>query len=241
MKKISSQFSSIQAVDLEELANYLVRNDPTVSLSNLYRIMTADGQIRWICQKDYDALSSTKGNNAFIQQIETIGSKYNQGIQQLYFDRLKLTNANVKLIIQILKKGCTISKLIFYHCLIYKGDFDMLIDVIINYSSIQCIEIDNLNILNYFGFSKCTINWIKISFTNSLLTVNFIGFFHDETKYLFIRILKQNKIYRTLQISANDFRFSQQRLQECLDADIQFDRFIVNNAENIDILDSIFK
>jgi len=189
--------------------------------------MTADGQIRWICQKDYDALSSTKGNNAFIQQIETIGSKYNQGIQQLYFDRLKLTNANVKLI--------------FYHCLIYKGDFDMLIDVIINYSSIQCIEIDNLNILNYFGFSKYTSNWIKISFANSLLTVDFNGSFYDETKYLFIRILKQNKIYRTLQISANDFRFSQQRLQECLDADIQFDRFIVNNAENIDILDSIFK
>ena len=53
-EKTSSQLDPIQAVDFEELENYLIRNDPTVFLSNLYRIMTGDGQIRWICQKDYD-------------------------------------------------------------------------------------------------------------------------------------------------------------------------------------------
>ena len=140
-----------------------------------------------------------------------------------------------------MKKGCVISKFLFYQCLIYENDFDMLIDVMINYSSIQCIEIGNLNILNYFGFTKYTCKWMKISFTNSLLTVDFNGSFQDETKYLFIRILKQNKIYRTLQISANDFRTSQQQLQECLNANIRLDRFIVNNAGNIDMFDSIFK
>ena len=239
--KTSSQLDPIQAVDFEELENYLIRNDPTVFLSNLYRIMTGDGQIRWICQKDYDLVSYNKGNNAFIKQIETIGGKYYQAVQQLSFNRLKLTNANVKLIIQILKKGCVISKFLFYQCLINENDFDMLIDVMINYSSIQCIEIDNLNILNYFGFTKYTCKWMKISFTNSLLTVDFNGSFQDETKYLFIRILKQNKIYRTLQISANDFRTSQQQLQECLNANIRLDRFIVNNTGNIDMFDSIFK
>ena len=228
--KNTSDLCLIRKVDFEELENYLERNDSTELLSNLHRIITFDGQIKWICEKDYDAICLNKVNNDFIKEIKNISSDFNQANRQLTFSQLKLTSANIRLLLQILTKGFIISSVSIQNCSIYESDFYNLTELILSHSSIQSIEINNLEILKYFGFYKYIYKFMNASFCNQLLTINFNQSFEVDTKYLFTRFLQQSKNYRALQLSADDFEKHDQQLAECLDTSTQFNRLILNNG-----------
>ena len=73
---------------------------------------------------------------------------YDENNKQANLNELKLTGANVKVISEALKQGLNISKLILNHCSIYETYFDDLLEIFINMSSVHCLEIINVNLLN---------------------------------------------------------------------------------------------
>ena len=231
----------IKDIDLEELPNYLERHDSTQFLGNLYRIIAHDGNIRWIYQQHYEIISD-KTSNDFIKTIKTIGAEFNQENKELILNKLKLTSANVKLISGILTKGFIVSKMVFNNCSIHEGDFEKLVDIIFNRSSIYSLEVHQLDILNYFGYSKYIYgHQLKISFFNNLFNITSTDYNQSANVLLIEKIFSQNKIHRILEISAADFLEYEQQLQQSLDTNTMITELIVNHANNIEILNSIFQ
>jgi hypothetical protein len=87
----------------------------------------------------------------YIRQLVTMGGIFYAETNKVSLNQLKLTNANVKMFLEAVSKGFNISELIFDKYSISENNFDMLIDIIINRSSIHCLEIANLDVRNPVG------------------------------------------------------------------------------------------
>ena len=231
-----SQQVPIQGPALRELESYLTRIDPTRSLGNLYRIVTDNGHVRWVCQQHYDQIKYEEDILVYIKQFIAMGGKFDQKTKQAIVDQLNFSDTNVKIIIEALTKGFNISKLILRQCSIYEKHFTKLINTIINRSSIRCLELIDLNIVNFFGQFKYACTNIKINPLNQLLTIRF----NQSDQNVLNQILRKSKIYRILQIYACDFLHNEQYLQQLLTTNTKFTELIVNYANNIGILKSIF-
>ena len=239
-KQKTPQTYPIQGADLRELESYLERVDSTRTLGNLYRIITDDGHVRWVCQKHFDEISHNNTMTTYIKQIQAMNGDYDETNKQVNLNQLKLTGANVKVISEALKQGLNISKLILNHCSIYDTYFDDLLEIFINMSSVHCLEIINVNLLNYFGLSKYVCPYIKIIFSNHSLALCFNESYQSENNNLFIRVLTHNKMHRTLILSACDFLNNQRNLHECLDSHGMITELVLNHANNIEILNAIY-
>jgi len=157
-------------------------------------------------------------------------------------NKLKLTSANVKLISGILTKGFIVSKMVFNNCSIHEGDFEKLVDIIFNRSSIYSLEVHQLDILNYFGYSKYIYgHQLKISFFNHLFNITSTDYNQSANVLLIEKIFSQNKIHRILEVSTCDSLQVETQLQRFLDRNTMITELIVNHANNIEILNSIFQ
>jgi len=239
-KNTQLQRPLIKDVHLQELESYLERDGSTQLLGNLYRIITENKRYRWLCHHHYD-LISYQTNNDFLKQIKILGGIFDQEKKEFYLNQLKFTNENVKLLLEMLSKGFIVSKLVVDNCSIYDDYFDELIDTIINRSSIQYLQLKNFDVTNYFGFSKYLCNYTEINFSNYLLKSYFAHQRQSTNVQICQKILKQNKIDRILEISTCDFLQSEIQLQQSLDSDTMITELIVNHANNIEILNSIFQ
>jgi len=224
----------------EELPNYLDQLDSEQFLGNLYRVITQNERCRWLCQQHYDIISH-QTNNDFIKQIKTVGHIFDQEKKELNINQMKFTKENMKLLLEILKNGFIVSKLVMDNCSIYDDYFDELIDTIINRSSIQYLQLKNFDVTNYFGFSKYLCNYAEINFSNYLLKSYFADQHQSTNVQMLQKILKRNEIYRILEVSTCDFLQSETQLQQSLDSNTMITELIVNHANNIKILNSIFQ
>ncbi|CAF5223450.1 unnamed protein product, partial [Rotaria magnacalcarata] len=68
-----SQVAPLQGAELRELDTYLELVDNKRSLGNLYRIVTADGHVRWVCLEHYDEISYNKKMGKYINEFEAMG------------------------------------------------------------------------------------------------------------------------------------------------------------------------
>jgi hypothetical protein len=229
----------LQGTDLRELANYLELADNKHSLGNLYRIVTTDGHVRWVCLEHYDAISFNNKTSKYISQLEAMGGQFNQENKEAVLTQMKLTSKNVKMLSEALTKGFTIVKLVFQKCSIYEGDLDTLLDVIINRSSIRCLKMTALDVRNYFGKSKYICEYMVINFNNQSFEVRCYDHYQYGNAQMFVRLLLQNKIYQTLDFSACDFLGYEEELQRCLDKNEILAGLIVQHSNNIDILNTI--
>ncbi|CAF4253961.1 unnamed protein product, partial [Adineta steineri] len=63
----------LQGPDLREVETYLDVADNKRSLGNLYRTVTADGHVRWVCLEHYDDISFNNTMSTYIDQLEAMG------------------------------------------------------------------------------------------------------------------------------------------------------------------------
>jgi len=84
MNKSNSQTKPpLQGADLRELEMYLVRNDLTKTLGNLYRIVTFNGHVRWVCQQYHHDIRRTNQLNICIDNIRTMGGIFYEDTNQI--------------------------------------------------------------------------------------------------------------------------------------------------------------
>ncbi|UJR19079.1 hypothetical protein I4U23_022210 [Adineta vaga] len=74
---------SLHGASLRELINYLEGVDNKNSLGNLYRKITDDGHVRWVCLEHYDIDYHNQRIFQYIQQIENLGGKYNKETKEV--------------------------------------------------------------------------------------------------------------------------------------------------------------
>ncbi|CAF0723061.1 unnamed protein product [Adineta steineri] len=74
-EKDKSRGVPLQGLDLREVEAYLDVADNTHSLGNLYRTVSVDGHVRWVCLEHYDDISFNNAMSKYIYQLEAMGGK----------------------------------------------------------------------------------------------------------------------------------------------------------------------
>ncbi|CAF4097165.1 unnamed protein product [Adineta steineri] len=66
----------LQGADLREVETYLSVVDNKHSLGNLYRTVTVDGHVHWVCREHYDDISFNNAMFKYIDQLEAMGGEF---------------------------------------------------------------------------------------------------------------------------------------------------------------------
>ncbi|CAF4323983.1 unnamed protein product [Rotaria magnacalcarata] len=82
--KQKSKGTPLQGAELREIQTYLELVDDKRSLGNLYRIVTDDGYVRWVCLKRYDDISYNNKMSKYIKEFEAMGGKFDQKTKEAF-------------------------------------------------------------------------------------------------------------------------------------------------------------
>ncbi|CAF1281067.1 unnamed protein product [Adineta steineri] len=144
----------LQGPDLREVETYLDVADNKHSLGNLYRTVTVDGHVRWVCQQHYDDISFNNIMSKYIDQLEAMGGKFDTKTREAVVSPNDLITKSVKILCEALTKGFNVSTLTLKECRLKEDDLAMLLDVVINRSSVRCLNMFAVNVSNVFGISN---------------------------------------------------------------------------------------
>ncbi|CAF4426533.1 unnamed protein product, partial [Adineta steineri] len=96
----------LQGAQLRELEVFLDRVDDKHSLGNLYRTITDNGHVRWVCLEHYNTIGFNNKMLEYIRQFESIGGKFNMQRKEAILTG-NLTTKHVNLFCDALKNGFT--------------------------------------------------------------------------------------------------------------------------------------
>ncbi|CAF3584683.1 unnamed protein product [Rotaria socialis] len=238
--KQKSKGTPLQGAELREIQTYLERVDDKRSLGNLYRIVTADGHVRWVCREHYDEASYNNEMSKYINEFEAMGGKFNKKTKEAFINQVNITKENVEMMCKALGKGFNIVKLICRECSIDEDHLEKLLDIIINRSSIRCLNMGSVRVRNFFGITKYTCQEMVAEFNNQSLKVRFSNTYYDGNTLMFTRFLLQNKIHKNLDLSAADFLWHESDLRQCMESNAVATRLVLEYTNNVSILNVIF-
>ncbi|CAM2718515.1 unnamed protein product [Rotaria socialis] len=237
--KQKSEGTPLQGAELREIQTYLELVDDKRSLGNLYRIVTDDGYVRWVCLQHYDDISFNNEMSKYINEFEAMGGKFDQKTKEAFINQVNITSKNVEMMCKALGKGFNIVKLICRECSIDEDDLEKLLDIIINRSSIRCLNMGPVRVRNFFGITKYTCQEMVAEFNNQRMKVRFSDVNRSGNTMMLARLLFQNKICRNLDFSASDFLGYESDVQRSLETNAVLTDLAVEYSNNIDILNSI--
>ncbi|CAF1365537.1 unnamed protein product [Adineta ricciae] len=226
----------LQGAQLRELEAFLDFVDDKHSLGNLYRTITDDGHVRWVCLEHYNTIGFNNKMLDYVRQLESIGGKYDSQRREALLTG-DLTSKNVIMICNALKSGFTMLTLVLECCSIDIKDLDKLFDVIINRSSIYRLIISNLEVRQWMRTTKFICNHIMIYLKNQSLKVQFSH--NDESMKILIRLFQQNKICRTFHFHGYDLPLHDEILFNFLKVHRELTSLIIDHLLNIDFLNAI--
>lgn len=96
--------TQLQGAKLPELEVLLDLVNDRYSLGNLYRTITDDGHICWVCLKHYNVISFNNQVVEYIRPLEPIGGKFHQQAKEAVLTE-SLTSKNVTILYDALKNG----------------------------------------------------------------------------------------------------------------------------------------
>ncbi|CAF1358731.1 unnamed protein product [Rotaria sp. Silwood1] len=237
IRKVVLPEISLQGAQLRELEAFLELIDNKHSLGNLYRTITNDGHVRWVCLEHYHTMSFNNKMSEYIRQLEAFGGKFNQETKEVILTG-SLTTKNITIFCDALTKGFTILTLVLQNCSFNIKDLDKLFDVIINRSSIQRLIIMSVEVRKWMKMSKYICNYMAVSFKNQSLTVQFSNHQNEDIK-IFIQLLQQNKICRTFNFFGYDLSIHNHDLLHSLKKNKELTTLIINHFMNIEFLNEI--
>jgi hypothetical protein len=228
----------LQGAKLRELEAFLDLIDDNHSLGNLYRTVTDDGHVRWVCLEHYNTIGFTNKMSEYIRELESIGGKFNHETKEVMLIGT-LTTKNILMICDALTKGFTILSLVLQNCSLNTKDLEKLFYTIINRSSIHRLVITNVEVYKWMGMSKSMCEYMIVSFKNQSLKVQFSRDFQREDTKIIVRLLRQNQICRTFQFFGYDLPDHNQDLLRCFKKNQQLTTLVINHFMNIKFLNEI--
>lgn len=238
IQKVVLPEAPLQGAQLRELEAFLDIVDDQNSLGNLYRTITQDGHVRWVCLEHYNAISFHRKMSEHVRELESIGGKINYETKEVILSG-DLTAKIVTMFCDIVRKGFSIWTLILENCSIESKDLDKLFDIIINRSSIQRLIIITIEVRKWMSMSKYVCNYLMINLKNQSLKIHFSSQHRSEEMRLLIRFLRQNKIFRTFHFNGYDIPLNNQDLLNYLSENKQLTTLVINHFMNIEFLNEI--
>jgi hypothetical protein len=238
MRKVVLPEVPLQGAQLRELETFLDVVDNNHSLGNLYRTVTDDGHVRWVCLEHYNIIGFNNKMSEYVRQLETIGGKFHQETKEVILTGT-LTSKNITMIYDALTKGFTILTLVLQNCSLDVKDLEKLFDVIINRSSIYRLVITNVEIHKWMGLSKSICEYMIVYFKNQSLKIQFSSNCQREDTKVIVRILQKNKICRTFNFYGYDLSIYNQDLLRCFKKNRELTTLIINYFMNIEFLNEI--
>ncbi|CAF3457348.1 unnamed protein product [Rotaria socialis] len=234
-----SQVAPLQGAELRELDTYLELIDNKRSLGNLYRIVTADGHVRWVCLEHYDEISYNKKMGKYIDEFEAMGGKFDEKTKEAIVIGAKISEKNIRMLCDALINGFNIQKLMFQQCSLFESDLGALLAVVLNRSSIHNLIIATVEVRRLFS-KNYVCKRMTAELRNRSFKVRFYDSYQDGNELMLAQLLQQNKIHQTLDLSACDFLWHEQNLQQCLNDSENITGLIVEYSNNTNVLNTIF-
>ena len=203
MRNVAIPEVPLQGAQLRELEAFLDLVDNNHSLGNLFRIVTDDGHVRWVCHEHYHSMNSNSKMLNYARQLESIGGKYDQELKEVSLTG-NLTSKILTMITEALTQGLTMFTLVFRNCSLESRDLVNLFDTMINRSSIHRLIIINTEVQKWLGMSKYVCQYLIVSFQNQALKIQFASECPREDVRMLIRLFRQNQICRALHFYGYD-------------------------------------
>ncbi|KAG0311509.1 hypothetical protein BGZ99_010121, partial [Dissophora globulifera] len=80
---LSAGPNALRGADFRQLEEFIKDKDKHRVLGNLYRIVTQEGHVKWVCIDHYDLLYKKKEQQAFTEAVEVNGGTYDQHLGQV--------------------------------------------------------------------------------------------------------------------------------------------------------------
>ncbi|CAF4141318.1 unnamed protein product [Adineta steineri] len=199
----------LQGADLREVETYLSVVDNKHSLGNLYRTVTVDGHVHWVCREHYDDISFNNAMFKYIDQLEAMGGEFNTKTKEAV-------------------------------CTLKEDDLAKLLDVVINRSSVRCLNMFAVCVSNLLGNTKYVCKRMTAEFNNQSFQVRFCDSYQDGHTSMLTQLLQQNKIRRMFDFSASDFMGHERELQKCFETKGMVTGLIMEHSNNVDVIDALF-
>ena len=240
-----TQNRPVQGVELRELQNYLKSVDNENTLGNLYRIVTDDGHVRWVCFQHYNSIGFHRKMSEYIRQFESLGGTFNEQTNHGFINENDLSTKTIDLLCDQLTQGFNLSSLSFHQCSFNEKDLDKLFEIVINRSSIRCLTLSDLTIRpsQWLRLTKTKVEYIcgslSIHIYNHLLKIQFYQRFTQGDIKLLIKLTSQNKICRILHLLGVDFCQYGKDLRLCFQSNTELTTLIINYSNDIQFLTEI--
>ncbi|CAF1031891.1 unnamed protein product [Adineta steineri] len=230
----------LQGADLRDVETYLSVVDNKHSLGNLYRTVTVDGHVHWVCREHYDDISFNNAMFKYIDQLEAMGGEFDTKTKEAVVSSKDLSRKSVKILRKALTKGFNVLKLTFKECTLKEDDLAKLLNVVINRSSVRCLNMFAVCVSNLLGNTKYVCKCMTAEFNNQSFQVRFCDSYQDGHTSMLTQLLQQNKIRRMFDFSASDFMGHERELQKCFETKGMVTGLIMEHSNNIDVIDALF-
>ncbi|UJR18837.1 hypothetical protein I4U23_021965 [Adineta vaga] len=130
---------------LRQIRKYLKKVDENDTLGNLYRTVTSNGQVRWVCIDHYNKQHSTNRIKQFRNEFERLGGKIEDNV--VIIDKL---NEKVFLKInKLLNQGLTIDTISINDVKITEDLFSKFLNIISRKIRINKLKLENIFLTNF--------------------------------------------------------------------------------------------
>ena len=238
LKAKKSQRVAMEGAQLRQLESYLQLIDRSHSLGNLYRTITDDGHVRWVCLEHYDTIGHSRKMLEHIRQFEAFGGTFDQSTHEGVINGMTITAKNIDTLCDALKKGFKILSLTFERCTLNESDLSKFFDAMINFSSIRRLIMSHTTIIvwsllkNAEYFNGC----MSVHITNNSLNVRFFERYQDGDIKLLVQLGMQNRICRMFDFYGGNFDGRASDLYPCLKTNEESKILTIKYVDNIEFI-----
>lgn len=237
----------LSAIELSELETFLEVTDIQHSLGNLYRMMAIDSHLTWVCLEHFDVLSAYNKTQDYNQEWMDIHTTFNEDNHEVIVSRISKIHTKINLLCNAFLNGFNIVNLTLQQCSLNEDDLGILLSVVINCSSIRCLNMIDIYISTYrhrlsklFRKQRFIYKYVLIEIRNQSLKIRFRDLYRDGNMQMLSRILVQNNIHKILDLSAAEFLGVTNDLKQCLESTNIITGLILHYCNDNSILNTIY-
>jgi hypothetical protein len=134
----------VTGAPLREIELFLMKTDEHRKFGNLFRSVTNDGQVQWVCIQHYEQCYSENITKDLREQFQNLGGVITRDIAVIG----EQTSKHFKDILSILRKGLRVCSIILKDLKIDKKDFQDLLSFVSQQSTIDNLQLENITVLS---------------------------------------------------------------------------------------------
>lgn len=133
-----------EGVELREIQSYLKKVDANQTLGNLFRSVTTDGGVRWVCHQHYRQCYSERIIKDLSDECQKLGGEIRQ--DTVVIDQQ--ASSDFSKILDVIRRGLQISCIILKDINIEAEDFEELLSYVSKQTVIRNLKIGNITVLS---------------------------------------------------------------------------------------------